>query len=190
MVRPVVASRTPRRGNDVVTPLRVPHDGHMTRRPEPVAPGPGQESVWDYPRPPACLRSDRRVVVRVRGDVVVDTRGAYRVLETSHPPTWYVPPADVAPGVLARSDAASTWCEWKGAATYWDVADIPSAAWSYEQPTPGYEAIAGYLAFSPERVDCEIDGERVQPQPGGFYGGWITSDVVGPFKGGPGTWGW
>jgi uncharacterized protein (DUF427 family) len=153
-------------------------------------PGPGQESVWDYPRPPACLPSDRRVVVRLGDQLVADTTGAFRVLETSHPPTWYVPRADAAAGVLTPSAARSTWCEWKGAATYWDVLGLPAAAWSYEHPTAGFTAITGYLAFSPALLACEVDGERVRPQPGGFYAGWITDDVVGPFKGGPGTWGW
>ncbi len=165
----------------------------MRRRvaPEPV--GPGQESVWDYPRPPACVPSDRHVVVRHRDEVVAETRAPYRVLETSHPPTWYVPSADVRPGVLTRSRAGATWCEWKGAATYWDVLGLPelaAAAWSYESPSPGFEAITGYLAFAPARLDCAVDDEPVRPQEGGFYGGWITSDVVGPFKGGPGTLGW
>ncbi len=112
------------------------------------------------------------------------------MLETSHPPTWYLPPDSVTEGALVRSAAASTWCEWKGAATYWDVLGLPAAAWSYETPSPGYEAITGYVTFYPSRLACSIDGEPVRPQEGGFYGGWITSDVVGPFKGGPGTWGW
>ena len=117
-------------------------------------------------------------------------RDAYRVLETSHPPTWYLPRDSVSDGVLERSAAASTWCEWKGAATYWDVLGLTAAAWSYETPSPGYEAIAGYVTFYPARLACSIDGEPVRPQEGGFYGGWITSDVVGPFKGAPGTLGW
>jgi uncharacterized protein (DUF427 family) len=153
-------------------------------------PAAGQESVWDYPRPPALVASDRHVVVRAGNVLVAETRAAYRVLETSHPPTWYLPRADVRPGVLRPSRARSTWCEWKGAATYWDVLDEQAVAWSYEQPAPGFERIAGYVTFYPSRLECEIDGERVEPQPGGFYGGWITADVVGPFKGGPGTLGW
>jgi uncharacterized protein (DUF427 family) len=153
-------------------------------------PGPGQESVWDYPRPPALLPSDRRLVVRCGDQLVADTTAAYRVLETSHPPTWYLPPGDVAPVALSRSTARSTWCEWKGPATYWDVFGLDAAAWSYEDPTPSFTAITGYLAFSAARLECVIDGEQVRPQPGGFYAGWITDDVVGPFKGGPGSWGW
>jgi uncharacterized protein (DUF427 family) len=155
-----------------------------------VQPAAGQASVWDYPRPPALVASDRRVVVRAGDVLIADTRAAYRVLETSHPPTWYLPRADVEPDMLQPSRARSTWCEWKGAATYWDVLDLPAVAWSYEQPTVGFEPITGYVTFYPSRLECEIDGERVEPQPGGFYGGWITPDVVGPFKGGPGTLGW
>ena len=167
----------------------------MRRERKRVVPQPGQESVWDYPRPPACVASARHVVVATSDRVVADTRAAVRILETSHPPTWYVPPADVRPGSLVRSNARSTFCEWKGSATYWDVlgADgvaLDAAAWSYEQPSPGYEAIAGFLAFAPGRLQCTVDGEVARPQEGGFYAGWITDDVVGPFKGGPGTLGW
>ena len=122
--------------------------------------------------------------------MVAETRGAFRVLETSHPPTWYVPPGDVVDGVLVRSDTRSTWCEWKGPATYWDVRGLTAGAWSYEDPTPGFVDLAGYLAFSPSRLECFVDDERVRPQEGGFYAGWITDDVVGPFKGPPGTLGW
>jgi uncharacterized protein (DUF427 family) len=159
----------------------------MQRREQPK---PGQESVWDYPRPPACVASAKHVLVRLGDTVVAETRDAYRVLETSHPPTWYLPPDAIISGTVVRSAATSTWCEWKGAATYWDVLGLTAVAWSYETPTRGFEAIAGYLTFYPSRLACSIDGERVRPQEGGFYGGWITSDVVGPFKGGPDTWGW
>ena len=162
----------------------------MRREQRRETPGPGQESVWDYPRPPALVASDRLVVVRRDGEVVARTRSAYRVLETSHPPTWYVPRVDVADGVLTPSTARSTWCEWKGPATYWDVAGLAAGGWSYEDPTPGFAAIAGHLAFSPARLECFVDDERVRPQEGGFYAGWITDDVVGPFKGPPGTLGW
>jgi uncharacterized protein (DUF427 family) len=127
--------------------------------------------------------------------VVADSRAALRILETSHPPTWYLPPTDVRADALIRSEARSTFCEWKGSATYWDVVGrdgsvLTAAAWSYETPTPGYEALAGYLAFSPARLHCTVDGEVVRPQEGGFYAGWITDDVIGPFKGAPGTLGW
>ena len=161
-------------------------------RPDPV--GEGQESVWEYPRPPALVRSDRLVVIR-RGDAVIaGTRRAWRVLETSHPPTWYVPREDVAAGLLRRSSAAASVCEWKGAATYWDVVlpdrVLAAVGWSYETPTPRFVPITGHLSFMPGQIDCFIDGEQVLPQSGGFYGGWITRDVVGPFKGEPGSWGW
>ncbi len=153
-----------------------------------------RESVWDYPRPPACVRSERRVIVELDGQVVVDSTSAWRILETSHPPTWYVPPADVTPGLLVRSAARSTFCEWKGSATYWDVRGperlVTAGAWSYEQPSAGYESITGYLAFAPSQFACTVDGERVRPQEGGFYAGWITDELIGPFKGGPGTLGW
>jgi uncharacterized protein (DUF427 family) len=134
------------------------------------------------------------VVVTYGGEPVAQpvaaSRGAFRVLETSHPPTWYVAPTDVVDGALAPSRTRSTMCEWKGAATYWDVWGVEAAAWSYEDPTPGFLQLRGYIAFSPAKLECLVDGERVRPQEGGFYGGWVTDDVVGPFKGGAGTWGW
>jgi uncharacterized protein (DUF427 family) len=160
--------------------------------PDPVAPG--QESVWDYPRPPALVRSTKHVTMRLGETLVADTTRAWRVLETSHPPTWYIPRADFAPGVLRPSQAGPTYCEWKGAATYWDVVtpttELSAAVWSYETPNPRFAEIAGACTGYPARLHCEVDGEAVEPQEGGFYGGWITSDVVGPFKGRPGSWGW
>ena len=163
-------------------------------RPQPLPPGPGQESVWDYPRPPRVDEARERIRVVHGGVVMVDSRSALRVLETSHPPTYYVPPADVDHSVLERT-ATSTWCEWKGPATYWTVrvGDHVSvdAAWSYEEPVAAFEAIRSHLAFHPAKVDeCWVGDERATAQAGGFYGGWITSRVVGPFKGGPGTAGW
>jgi uncharacterized protein (DUF427 family) len=160
--------------------------------PDPV--GPGQESVWDYPRPPSAEVTGRHVVVELGGVVVADTHRAVRVCETSHPPVYYVPRDDIATGVLERGQGGS-WCEWKGAATYWDVVvegrRAAGSAWSYEDPSPGFEHLRGAVAFYPAAVDrALVDGELVRPQPGGFYGGWITSDVVGPFKGAPGTLGW
>ena len=152
------------------------------------------ESVWEYPRPPRLEPVRDRILVELGGLVVADTTGAYRVLETSHPPNYYLPPGDIRPGALARSDRRSV-CEWKGAAHYFDVHVgerlEPDAAWGYDDPTPRFRAIAGYVAFYPGRMDaCSVDGERVRPQPGGFYGGWITSDLGGPFKGVPGSEGW
>ena len=150
--------------------------------------------MWDYPRPPALVRSAKHVTMRLGDTLVADTTRAWRVLETSHPPTWYIPRADFAPGVLRPSSAGSTHCEWKGAATYWDVVTpstvLAAAVWSYENPNARYADIAGACTGYPAQLDCEVDGEQVEPQEGGFYGGWITSDVVGPFKGRPGSWGW
>ena len=163
---------------------------HLPRGVVPITPGPGQESVWDYPRPPRLERSDKRVVVRSGGVVIADTTSAYRVLETSHPPTWYLPASSVAPDRLTRSRHPSTTCEWKGPATYWNIDGHDGDVWSYEHPTAPFRDITGYLAFMASVFVCEVDGEVVRPQPGGFYGGWITDDVVGPFKGIPGSFGW
>jgi uncharacterized protein (DUF427 family) len=161
-------------------------------RPDPV--GPGQESVWDYPRPPRLEPVTARLTVVLGGDTVADTTSGYRVLETSHPPNYYFPPADVAPGALERAKGAS-FCEWKGRAHYFSVRGggmvAHEGAWGYDEPSEAFRLIAGYVAFYASRMDaCFVDGEPVTPQPGGFYGGWITADVVGPFKGGPGTRGW
>lgn len=161
---------------------------------EPVEPAPGQESVWDYPRPPRVEDSTRHVQVWFNGVLLADTRRAKRVLETSHPPTWYVPPEDVKLEHLHENEDSS-WCEWKGLTHYYDVEvngrRAPSAAWFYQMPTRMFEELRNHVAFYPHLMEaCYVDGERVTPQEGGFYGGWITSDVVGPFKGGPGTAGW
>jgi uncharacterized protein (DUF427 family) len=166
-------------------------DAGPTRR---IARGPGQESVWDYPRPPRLEPSPRHVQVVFNGETIADTHRAYRVLETSHPPVYYIPPDDVRRDLLVPS-ASRTVCEWKGAATYHTVRvgdrSAPDAAWSYPRPDPAFAPIAGYLAFYPSKMDaCLVDGIPVQAQPGDFYGGWITPDVVGPFKGDPGTRGW
>src|ERR1700712_1244040 len=157
-------------------------------------PGPGQESVWDYPRPPRLEESSESVVVELGGQVIARTPHSWRVLETSHPPTYYVPAEAFVDGSL-RPAAGSSWCEWKGQASYFDLVsgEVVSrrAAWTYRTPTPGFEALAGAVAVMPAMVDrCLVDDEVVLPQPGQFYGGWITSRVVGPFKGEPGTLGW
>lgn len=153
------------------------------------------ERVWDYPRPPAVQPCVRRVRVQWAGEVLADSIDALRVLETSHPPTIYVPPADVRLSLLTASDTRPTWCEFKGEARYLDAIvtgqRVKAVAWSYPAPTAGYEALRDHVAFYPGRVDAAwLDDERVQAQSGDFYGGWITSDVVGPFKGPPGTHGW
>jgi uncharacterized protein (DUF427 family) len=164
-------------------------------RPQRIEPGPGQESVWDYPRPPALDRTSSLVRVEHGGRIVAETTQAIRILETSQPPGFYLPRADVDLTLLVPS-AHATACEWKGMASYLDLvvpgtAVVPQAAWTYPSPAPRFEAITGHLAFYPRRVDaCFVDGEQVQANEGDFYGGWITSKVVGPFKGGPGSWGW
>ncbi len=152
------------------------------------------ESVWDYPRPPRLEPTARRLRIEFNGVLLLDTTRAYRVLETSHPPVYYVPPEDVRMEYLTPS-TSSSYCEFKGLARYYDVAvegrSARHAAWAYPQPTAGFEAMAGYLSFYAGKMDaCFVDDERVQPQEGDFYGGWITADLRGPFKGGPGTLGW
>ncbi len=156
------------------------------------------ESVWDYPRPPRLEPTARRLRIVHRGVVIADATSAFRILETSHPPVYYLPPADIAMHLLKPSTRRGSFCEFKGIAQYWNLALtgentelVPDVAWSYAQPTGSYAALAGYLAFYASRVDeCTVDGERVLAQPGDFYGGWITSDLTGPFKGAPGTLGW
>lgn len=157
-------------------------------------PGPGQESVWDYPRPPRIAPDDRRIVVKLGGTVIADTTNGARVLETASPPTVYIPPADVRMELL-RPVRGSSRCEWKGTAEYWTVRTpegdrAERAAWSYPEPFDEFAELAGWISFFPSRVACTIDGERVEPQEGGFYGGWVTSEIVGPWKGGRDSGGW
>ncbi len=159
-----------------------------------IEPGPGQESVWDYPRPPALERTEAHLVVEHAGVVVAETRRAWRVLETSQPPAYYFPPDDVRLDLLDAT-TTSTFCEWKGTASYrrLRVGDqvVDDAAWVYERPVERFEPIRDHLAFYAQRVDrCSVDGEVVSGNEGRYYGGWITSRVVGPFKGGAGTAGW
>ena len=166
----------------------------MVHRPHVQRPGPGQESVWDYPRPPRLEATSEHVVVEFAGRVVADTRRAIRVLETSHPPSYYLPHRDVDVSLLEIA-AHRTWCEWKGEATYADLVvgrrRSPLACWWYPSPAPAYAPLAGHISFYPSRVDrALVDGEEVRGSEGDFYGGWITSRVVGPFKGAPGTAGW
>lgn len=163
-------------------------------RPEPEPAAPWQESVWDYPRPPRAEVVDVRVTIDLGGERVVDTHDVVRVLETSHPPVYYLPIAAFAPGSLEPA-AGRSFCEFKGAARYLSVRGggtlAERAAWNYPTPSPGFEALADRVAVYAGLMDaCFVDGERVVPQPGGFYGGWITSGVAGPFKGGPGSHGW
>lgn len=158
-----------------------------------VEPGPGQESVWDYPRPPRVEVTERHLVVAFAGEIVAETRRAHRVLETSQPPAYYFDPADVRTDRL-RPSTRHTFCEWKGQASYHDVvvgdSVAEAAVWTYLSPTPAFEAIRGHLAFYAQLLDCLVDGEPVVGNEGTFYGGWITSHVVGPFKGGAGTAHW
>lgn len=156
--------------------------------------GPPVESVWDYPRPPRIEPSKRRVRVEHGGVVIADTENAVRVLETSHPPVYYVPREDVLAGALQPAPRRS-FCEFKGAASYWHLfvngKTSQDAAWSYEDPSSGFGQLQGMIAFYPGRVDsCRLDDETVEPQSGHFYGGWITAEIIGPFKGGIGTSGW
>jgi len=166
----------------------------QARPPFAVAPQPGQESVWDYPRPPRIVADPREVVVCAGGREIARTINALRVLETASPPTFYLPLADVDRTCLEPA-GGSSHCEWKGAARYWSVVAeeghrLDAAAWSYTSPLAGAEALRDTVSFYPSRLECFVDGVRVTPQPGRFYGGWITPDVVGPFKGDPGSMGW
>jgi uncharacterized protein (DUF427 family) len=170
-----------------------------TPKPQPLI-----ESVWDYPRPPRLEPAGRRIRILGAGLTLADTSSALRILETSHPPVYYLPPAQVDMRLLRRSASPSTFCEFKGFATYWTLelcepnyppVHIPDVAWSYEQPSKPYAALAHHLAFYANRLgdndfECWVDDERIVPQPGDFYGGWITSNLRGPFKGAPGTRGW
>ena len=149
------------------------------------------ESVWDYPRPPRLEATSRRIRIVHAGQTLADTTQALRILETSHPPVYYLPPGQVRMDLLQRSASRGSFCEFKGVATYWNLGLATDVAWSYERPTGAYVSLAGHLAFYASRVDeCWVDDERVVPQAGDFYGGWITADLRGPFKGAPGTRGW
>lgn len=164
----------------------------MTPRAEPVAPG--QVSVWSFPRPAIAEATGARVVIEHAGGIVADTRASVRTLETSHPPSYYIPRDDIAHGVLRRVGGGS-FCEWKGEAVYWDVVIgeivLPRVGWSYPTPTRPFAALRDHVAFYAGPFDrCSVDGETVVPQPGAFYGGWITGAFAGPFKGGPGSHGW
>lgn len=151
-------------------------------------PEPGQESVWDFPRPPVLREHQGLLEVRRAAIVIARTQRGFLVCETAHPPTYYFPREDVLDEHL-RASPGSTLCEWKGSAGYFDVLGgepLHRAAWSYASPFEGFARIRGFIAFMPTRLDCFVDGERARPQPGGFYGGWITSRFAGPFKGEPG----
>jgi uncharacterized protein (DUF427 family) len=176
-----------RSGKNILRGMSVP--------PRRIQPGPGQESVWDYPRPPRVETCRRHIKVEFNGLVVAETTRAKRVLETSQPPAYYIPPEDVRLREHFQPTGHTTVCEWKGVAHYYTITvdgrTAANAAWYYPEPAPGFEAIKDHVAVYPGRVEaCYVDGEKAEPQEGDFYGGWITKDVVGPFKGGPGTQGW
>ncbi len=152
------------------------------------------ERVWDYPRPPRLEPVPQRLRVVLAGVTIADTVAGFRVLETSHPPTYYLPRGDILASALVPA-AGQSFCEWKGVATYFDVVGgvrrLERVAWTYERPSPNFAALAGCVAFYAGPMDaCFVDDEQVTPQPGGFYGGWVTRNLVGPFKGSPGTSGW
>lgn len=160
-----------------------------------IPPKPGQESVWDYPRPPRLEAVPQSIRVIFADIVIVQTSHAMRVLETSHPPVYYIPQADIQMQYLRKVPQKSSFCEWKGVAQYWDLAvggkESLLAAWSYAEPRDRFAGLADHLAFYVQKIDAGYVGEtRVHPQAGDFYGGWITPNIVGPFKGEPGTWGW
>lgn len=159
-----------------------------------IPPKPGQESVWDYPRPPKLEPATKPVKIIFNGETVAESTRAFRVLETSHPPVYYLPQADIRMELLEPT-GYTTHCEFKGAAHYWTLCvtgkEVVNAAWSYPDPVERFAELKDHLAFYPSKMDaCYVGDERVQAQAGDFYGGWITSDIVGPFKGGTGTWGW
>jgi uncharacterized protein (DUF427 family) len=162
--------------------------------PHRIPPQPGQESVWDYPRPPRLEATSKPIQIVCNGIVIADTCHAQRVLETSHPPVYYIPPEDIRQEYLVKMPQTS-YCEWKGRGAYYSVVvgdrQLPNVAWYYPEPTPAFAAIQNYVAFYAAPMDaCYVAGEKVEPQPGNFYGGWITADIVGPFKGIEGSWGW
>lgn len=163
-------------------------------RPQPIPPKPGQESVWDYPRPPRVEDTTKHIQIIFNGETIADTFRAKRALETSHPPNYYIPIEDIKMEYLTKS-VHKTYCEWRGSASYYNLTvgsqTVPNVAWYYEEIFREYEQLKNHLGFYPRSMDaCYVDGEKVTPQAGDFYAGWITSDIVGPFKGEPGTRGW
>lgn len=154
------------------------------------------ENVLDFPRPAICEATDHRIRIVLASETIVDTQGhtVWRALETYHPPTYYIPPAAIRAGALVPN-GRRTMCEWKGQATYFDVVGgderLEGAAWTYRRPTPTFESIRDHVAFYAEPMEvCFVDDERVIPQPGNFYGGWVTANIEGPVKGAPGTTHW
>ncbi|HEY1529592.1 MAG TPA: DUF427 domain-containing protein [Galbitalea sp.] len=156
----------------------------------PITPAPGQESVWEYPRPPRVEPVVDRITIELDGRTIADSTDAVRVLETSHPPAYYLPREAFADGILQPADGQS-FCEFKGLASYLSVGNEERAAWFYPSPNTGYESLVGRVAVYPGRMSrCAVGDDVVTPQDGDFYGGWITPNIVGPFKGAPGTLDW
>ena len=163
--------------------------------PQRIEPLPGQESVWDYPRPPRLERSPKQIKIIFNQVIIAQSTNTYRVLETSHPPSYYIPTEDIKMEYLKPVASSRSFCEWKGIAGYYNLLvkdrQVINVAWYYPQPTAEFMSIKNYLAFYPGKMDaCYVDEELVKAQPGDFYGGWITQNIVGPFKGEIGTWGW
>ena len=163
--------------------------------PQRIEPQPGQESVWDYPRPPKLEQSSKQIKIVFNEATIAQSSNTYRVLETSHPPVYYIPPKDIKMEYLKPVPSGRSFCEWKGLAGYYNLQvedrQIRNAAWYYPQPTAEFIPIKNYLAFYPSKMDaCYVNNELVEAQAGDFYGGWITQDIVGPFKGETGSWGW
>ena len=159
-----------------------------------IEPKTGQESVWDYPRPPRLELTNKHLKIIFGGETIAETNRAFRVLETSHPPVYYFPPEDVRMEFMTQ-DSNSSFCEWKGRAGYYTIEvggkRVENAAWFYANPTKNFAEIENHIAFYASKMDaCYVEDELVNTQEGDFYGGWITSEIVGPFKGGAGTWGW
>ncbi|NJL52987.1 MAG: DUF427 domain-containing protein [Hydrococcus sp. SU_1_0] len=164
-------------------------------QPQRIEPKPGQESVWDYPRPPRLERSLKEIKIVFNEVIIAQSSHAYRILETSHPPVYYLPPEDIKLEYLKPVVAHQSFCEWKGKASYYNLQvkerEVVNVAWCYSQPTEKFATITNYIAFYPSKMDaCYVEGELVTAQPGDFYGGWITEDIVGPFKGTANSWGW
>jgi uncharacterized protein (DUF427 family) len=162
--------------------------------PQRIEPQPGQESVWDYPRPPRIERSLKEIKIVFDEVIIAQSNKTYRILETSHPPAYYLPPEDIKLEYLRSVSAHKSFCEWKGVASYYNLQvkrEVVNAAWYYSQPTEEFAIIKDYIAFYPSKMDaCYVDNELVTAQVGDFYGGWITQDIVGPFKGDANSWGW
>jgi len=157
-----------------------------------IVPKAGQVSVWDFPRPPALVPDPKTVLVKYHDHTLALSQKALAVRETASPPTFYVPPEDVTQELFIRMEGKASLCEWKGTSTYWALREQQNkaVAWSYTHPFSPFEPLTDYWAFYPQHLECYLGGERVTPQPGGFYAGWITKELVGPFKGEPGTGHW